>query len=126
MTGESDTRGSNQMENNNQHWMSPDDGLLLGRNASKQNKKIVHVNWEALYCLYIVNMHGTQNIKTRQVVSLKHWYPFTRLYGNLIYLLLALCYHTTLRYNKLQEHSSTAFPHSSSESRKGFQTKLYS
>ena len=27
-------------------------------------KKIMHVSWETLYCLYIVNMHGTQNIKT--------------------------------------------------------------
>ena len=33
MTGERDTRGSKQMENNNQHWISTEDGLLLGRNA---------------------------------------------------------------------------------------------
>jgi hypothetical protein len=33
MTGEHDTRGSNQMENSSQHWTSPEDGLVLGRNA---------------------------------------------------------------------------------------------
>ena len=33
MTDELDTRGSNQMVNNNQHLTSPEDGLLLGRNA---------------------------------------------------------------------------------------------
>jgi hypothetical protein len=33
MTGERDTRDSNQMENNSQHWTSPEDGLLLGRKA---------------------------------------------------------------------------------------------
>ena len=37
MTGDrsyySDTRCSNQMEDNSQHWTSPEDGLLLGRNA---------------------------------------------------------------------------------------------
>ena len=33
MTGEHDTWGSNQMEDNNQHWTSPEDGILLGRNA---------------------------------------------------------------------------------------------
>ena len=33
MTGERDTKGSNELENNNQHWTSPEDGLLLGRNA---------------------------------------------------------------------------------------------
>ena len=29
----SDTRCSNQMEDNHQHWTSPEDGHLLGRNA---------------------------------------------------------------------------------------------
>jgi hypothetical protein len=39
MTGEhslcSDIRCSNQMEENNQHWTIPEDGLLLGQNALK-------------------------------------------------------------------------------------------
>jgi hypothetical protein len=29
----SDTRCSNQMEDNHQHWTSPEDGVLLGRKA---------------------------------------------------------------------------------------------
>jgi hypothetical protein len=29
----SDTRCNNQMEDKSQHWISPEDGLLLGRNA---------------------------------------------------------------------------------------------
>ena len=33
MTGERDTRGSNQMENNIQHWTSPEASLLLRRKA---------------------------------------------------------------------------------------------
>jgi hypothetical protein len=33
MTGEHDTRDSNQMEGSSQQWTSADDGLLLGRNA---------------------------------------------------------------------------------------------
>jgi hypothetical protein len=33
MTGERDTTSSNQMENNSQHWTSPEDGFLLGQNA---------------------------------------------------------------------------------------------
>jgi hypothetical protein len=33
MTGEHDTRNTNQTENSSQHWTSPEDGLLLGRNA---------------------------------------------------------------------------------------------
>jgi hypothetical protein len=37
MTGErswySDTIRSKQMEDNNQYWTSPENGLLLGRNA---------------------------------------------------------------------------------------------
>jgi hypothetical protein len=33
MTGEHDTRNKNQMEGSSQHWTSPEDGFLLGRNA---------------------------------------------------------------------------------------------
>jgi hypothetical protein len=33
MTGEHDTRNNNQMECSSQHWTSPEDGLLLDRNA---------------------------------------------------------------------------------------------
>jgi hypothetical protein len=33
MTGERDSRGTNQMENSNQHWTSLEDDLLLGRNT---------------------------------------------------------------------------------------------
>jgi hypothetical protein len=33
MTGERDTKCSNQIEHNSQHWTSPEDGLLLSRNA---------------------------------------------------------------------------------------------
>jgi hypothetical protein len=33
MTGEGDTTGSNQMENNSQHWTSPEAGLLIRRKA---------------------------------------------------------------------------------------------
>jgi hypothetical protein len=33
MTGEYGTRNNNQLEGSSQHWTSPEDGLLLGRNA---------------------------------------------------------------------------------------------
>ena len=33
----------------------------------------MHVIWETLYCLYIVNMHGTQNIKVFAVVLSFVW-----------------------------------------------------
>ena len=62
MTGEHDTTRYKRMENNSQHRTSPEDGLLLGRNALSE-KKIVRVRWETLYCLHAVNMHGTENIK---------------------------------------------------------------
>ena len=39
MTGEHDARNSNQMENNSQHWTSPEDGLLLDRNVYRRDKK---------------------------------------------------------------------------------------
>jgi hypothetical protein len=39
----------------------PEDGLLLGRNTSEQNK-IVHVSWK-LWIDFIFIIHGTPNIK---------------------------------------------------------------
>jgi hypothetical protein len=33
VTGEHDTINNNQMEGSSQHWTSPGDGLLLGRNV---------------------------------------------------------------------------------------------
>ena len=30
---------------------------------TRREKKIVHASWETLYCLHIVNINGTQNIK---------------------------------------------------------------
>jgi hypothetical protein len=44
------------------HSTSPEDGLLLGRNAQRKIT-IVHVSWNTLYYLDTVNMHDIQNIK---------------------------------------------------------------
>jgi hypothetical protein len=39
MTGKHDTRNNNQLEGSSQHWISPDDGLLLGRNTQTRVKE---------------------------------------------------------------------------------------
>jgi hypothetical protein len=67
LTSEHDTRNNNQMEDSSQHWTSPEDGLLLGRNAYKK-KKIVLEIWKNFYYLHNVNMHGTQNTKNSKPV----------------------------------------------------------
>jgi hypothetical protein len=36
MTGEHDTRDSNQMEGSSQNWISPEDGLLLDQNVQRK------------------------------------------------------------------------------------------
>ena len=51
MRGEHDTRSNNQMIGSSQHWTSPEDGLLLGRNAREEKKKIVHASCGILYYL---------------------------------------------------------------------------
>jgi hypothetical protein len=41
------------MEDNTQSWTSPEDDLLLGRNASEYNKKIVRVTWKlCIVCIF--------------------------------------------------------------------------
>jgi hypothetical protein len=39
MIGEHDTRNNNQMEGSSQHWISPEDGLLLGQNAPRRERE---------------------------------------------------------------------------------------
>jgi hypothetical protein len=39
MTGEHDTRNKNPMEGRSQYQTSPEDGLLLGRNAYRREKE---------------------------------------------------------------------------------------
>ena len=39
MTGEHDTRDSNHTEGSSRHWTSPEDDLLLGRNAQRKTNR---------------------------------------------------------------------------------------